>query len=65
MDLVVASVDAAEAGSPVLRHGVVVGVIAQRAAVDNSLAYVVPVTQLRTQLAHVSPAGVSTQHCVN
>jgi uncharacterized membrane protein required for colicin V production len=65
MDLVVASVDALEAGSPVLRHGVVVGVIAQRAAVDGSLAYVVPVAQLRTQLAHVSPAGVSTQHCVN
>ncbi len=65
MDLVSSRVTASEAGAPVLVHGAVVGVVAQRAVAGSHLLYAVPVDQLREQLSRVTGATVSTQRCVN
>jgi len=64
-DVVVAPLDANESGSPVLVHGAVVAVVAQRAVSDTTLSYAIPVAQLRSALGHVSAKRVSTQRCVN
>lgn len=65
MDLVVTPVDTSESGSPVLVHGAVTGVVVERAVFDSSLAYAIPVTQIRSELARVSATAVSTGRCVN
>ena len=65
MDVVTSSITTSEAGAPVLVHGVVVGVVAQRAVASPRLLYAVPVNQLRAQLARVTGATVSTQRCVS
>lgn len=65
MDLVDTPVNANESGSPVLVHGAVVGVVVQRAVFDSSLAYAIPVSQVRGELAHASASAVSTGRCVN
>jgi uncharacterized membrane protein required for colicin V production len=64
-DMVLTPFDANESGSPVLMHGTVSGVAVQRAVVDSSLAYAIPVAQIRTELAHVSSSTVATGRCVN
>lgn len=65
MDLVIVPVDASESGSPVLVHGAVASVVVERAVFDSSLAYAIPVTQVRNELARVSRTTVSTGLCVN
>jgi uncharacterized membrane protein required for colicin V production len=65
MDVVLTPFDASESGSPVLMHGAVSSVAVQRVVFDSSLAYAIPVAQIRTELAHVSPSTVSTGRCVN
>jgi uncharacterized membrane protein required for colicin V production len=65
MDMVLTSFDASESGSPVLMHGAVSSVAVQRAVFESSLAYAIPVAQIRTDLAHVSSSTVSTGRCVN
>ena len=65
LDVVVSSVTTSEAGAPVLVHGAVVAVVAQRAPIDSGVVYAIPVSQLRAQLASVTSATVSTQRCVN
>ncbi len=65
MDVVTSSITTSEAGAPVLVHGVVVGVVAQRAVASPRLLYAVPVNQLRAQLTRVTGATVSTQRCVS
>jgi hypothetical protein len=65
MDLVMAPVDTSESGSPVIVRGAVTSVVVERAVFDSSLAYAIPVSQVRSALAHVSGAAVSAGRCVN
>jgi S1-C subfamily serine protease len=65
MDVIASPITTSESGSPVLVHGAVVGVVIERAVVDTTLAYAIPVAQLRAQLARVTSATVSTQRCVS
>ena len=65
MDVIASTITTSESGSPVLVHGAVVGVVIERAVVDTTLAYAVPVAQLRAQLARMTSATVSTQRCVS
>jgi hypothetical protein len=65
MDVVIAPVDASESGSPVLVHGAVTSVVVERVVFDSSLAYAIPVAQIRSELARVSSTAVSTVRCVN
>jgi hypothetical protein len=65
MDVIASPITTSESGSPVLVRGTVVGVVIERAIVDSTLAYAVPVAQVRAQLARVTSAAVSTQRCVS
>ena len=65
MDAVISTLNAMELGAPVLVNNAVVGVVAQRASANASLAYAVPVAQVRSELSRVSSQGVSTQRCIN
>ncbi|MDH2903156.1 MAG: CvpA family protein [Actinomycetota bacterium] len=65
MDLVVVAVNSSESGSPVLVRGAVSAVVVQRAVFASSLAYAIPASQIRSELAHVTTKATSTGPCVN
>ncbi len=62
---VITTMSPSESGAPILVHGAVAAVAVARAVYDTSLVYAVPATQVRQDLALVSPRPVSTGRCVN